>query len=95
MIDRDKTRAEIETRLTRLGETINTLRQKAGQQENKFEQPMNRSLDAIDSKREEVRHSLQEMETLDEEIYASTVEKLRSHLDDIDGSLRQALSHFK
>lgn len=95
MIDREKTRAEIEARLTRLGETINTLRQKAVERQAKFDQPLNQSLDAIDSKRDVVRQSLQEMDTLDEETYSSTIENLRHHLDDIDGSLRQALAHFK
>lgn len=34
--DREKTRAEIEARLTQLGETINTLRLKAEQQQEKY-----------------------------------------------------------
>lgn len=95
MDDREKTRTEIEARLTQLGETINTLRLKAEQRQDKLEAPLAQSLDAIESKREEVRSSLPQMETLDEETYTSTVERLRRHLDDIDGSLRKALAHFK
>ena len=95
MTDREKTRAEIEARLTQLGETINTLRLKAEERQDRFEAPLAQSLDAIESKREEVRGSLPQMETLDEESYRSTVERLKEHLDDIDGSLRQALAHFK
>ena len=94
-MDRDKTRSEIEARLTQLGETINTLRLKAEQQQDKFDTPFGPSLDAIEKKREEVRGSLPQIATLDEEAYAATVDKLRRHLDDIDGSLRQALAHFK
>jgi len=94
-MDRDKTRSEIEARLTQLGETINTLRLKAEQQQDKFEAPFGPSLDAIEQKREEVRGSLPQIATLDEETYTATVDKLRRHLDDIDDSLRQALAHFK
>lgn len=95
MTDREKTRAEIEARLTQLGETINTLRLKAEQRQDNLEAPLAQSLDAIESKREEVRSSLPQMQTLDEDSYTSTVERLNRHLDDIDGSLRKALAHFK
>ena len=95
MTDREKTRAEIEARLTQLGETINTLRLKAEERQDRFEAPLAQSLDAIESKREEVRGSLSQMESLDDKTYTSTADQLKQHLDDIDGSLREALAHFK
>jgi hypothetical protein len=94
MNDREKNRTEIEARLNRLGETINTLRMKAEQQQSATGVSLGPSLDAIEQKREEVRGSLPQMTDLDEATYAATVDKLRHHLDDIDSSLRQALAHF-
>lgn len=93
--DREKTRAEIEARLTKLGETINTLRLKAEQQQEKYAAPLGKSLDAIESKGSEVQNSLQETESMEEDAWSRTVDKLDRHLDDIDASLRKALAHFK
>ncbi|HSO20225.1 MAG TPA: hypothetical protein VLT88_12235 [Desulfosarcina sp.] len=95
MTDREKIRTEIEARLTQLGETINSLRLKAEQRQGHFQAPIGPSLDAIESKREEVHRSLSQMESLDDKTYTSTVDQLKQHLDDIDGSLREALAHFK
>jgi chromosome segregation ATPase len=94
MTDREKTAAEIEARLTQLGQTITTLRRKAEQQRDKYAAPLGESLDAIESKRREVQESLPSMKTLEEDAWSATVGKLSRHLDDIDASLRQALAHF-
>jgi hypothetical protein len=92
--ERERSRAEIEARLTQLGETINTLRVKAEEQKDKFDMPFGKSLDEIESKREEVRQNLEQIETLEDEQHASTIDKLGRYLEDIDDSLRKALSYF-
>ena len=56
--------------------------------------PLGKSLDEIESKREEVRQNLEQIETLEDERHASTIDKLGRYLDDIDESLRKALSYF-
>ena len=93
--DRDQTQAEIEARLSQLGQTITTLRMKAEQQQDKYAAPLGETLDAIEGKRDEVKGRLQEINALDEDAWSLTVAKLNSHLDDIDTGLRSALAHFK
>ena len=95
MSEMEKTRAEIEARLTRIGETVNTLRLKAEQQQDKHAGSLGKSLDAIENKRVEVQKSLQETSNFEERDWSAAVDRLSRHLDDIDASLRQALAYFK
>lgn len=95
MNDRAKTRAEIEARLTRMGQTINELRLKAEAQQDKFQAPLDESLSAIELKREEVQKSLQQIDTIEETEWPSTADKLKRYLDDIDAGLRKAIAYYK
>jgi hypothetical protein len=94
MTDKDMTRADIEARLDKLGQTITTLRLKAEQQQEKYAAPLGKTLDAIESKRGEVETRLPELDTLGDKSWSAAVAKLNSHLDDIDAGLRKALAHF-
>jgi hypothetical protein len=94
MTDKDMTQAEIEARLVKLGQTITTLRLKAEEQHKKYAVPLSKTLDAIESKRNEVENRLPELDTLDDQSRSSAVAQLNSHLDDIDDGLRKALAHF-
>jgi hypothetical protein len=94
MTDKDMTRADIEARLEKLGQTITTLRLKAEQQQAKYAVPLGSTLDAIESKRGEVEGRLQELDTLDDKAWTDAVAQLNSHLDDVDAGLRKALAHF-
>lgn len=94
MTDKDMTQADIEARLVKLGQTITTLRLKAEQQQEKYAVPLSKTLDAIESKRNEVENRLPELGALDDNSWSDAVSKLNSHLNDIDAGLRKALAHF-
>jgi len=94
MTDKDTTRADIEARLEKLGQTITTLRLKTEQQQDKYAAPLGKTLDAIESKRSEVEDRLHELDALDEKSWSDAVARLNTHLDDIDAGLRKALAHF-
>ena len=94
MTAKDMSRANIEARLAKLEQTVYRLRLKVEQQQEKFAVPLSKTLDAIESKRNEVENRLPELDKLDDHSWSAAVAKLNSHLDDIDVGLRKALAHF-
>jgi len=93
--DRETIQAQIEARLRRFGQTLDTLRVKTEQRRDKYDGTMKKSLTAIEAQHQKARERLQAMASLREDEWASAETEISGYLDDIDADLRQALAYYK
>jgi len=95
MTDREKTYAQIEARLSQFGQTLNTLRIKTEQRQDKFNGQMRQTLDDLEKQHEKARQRLQAMPSLANADWSSAETDVSNFLEDIDAGLRRALAYFK
>ena len=91
MDEKEKYRAEIETRMTKFNETINELRDKADKRK---DARTGFQMEGLLKKHEAARTKLKELKTSDENAWKRFQTELDDMLDDIDEDLREALAYF-
>ena len=95
MNDRDAIQTRIEARLKQFGETINTIRLKAEQQQDLLGQRVEEPLAAIEKRRDQVREQIDAMKDMNDDDWNAAKGSIDSYFDDIDDGLRKALAHFR
>ncbi|MGD9096989.1 MAG: hypothetical protein PVF97_02820 [Desulfobacterales bacterium] len=95
MNDRDAIQTRIEARLKQFGETINTIRLKAEQQQDLLGQRVEEPLAAIEKRRDQVREQIDAMKDMNDDDWNTAKGSIDSYFDDIDDGLHKALAHFR
>ena len=95
MNDRDAIQTRIEARLKQFGETINTIRLKAEQQQDLLGQRVAEPLAAIEKRRDQVREQIDAMKDMNDDDWNTAKGSIDSYFDDIDDGLHKALAHFR
>ena len=95
MNDRDAIQTRIEARLKQFGETINTIRLKANQQQDLLGQRVEEPLAAIEKRRDQVREQIDAMKDMNDDDWNTAKGSIDSYFDDIDDGLHKALAHFR
>ena len=92
---RDAIQTRIEARLKQFGETINTIRLKAEQQQDLLGQRVEEPLAAIEKRRDQVREQIDAMKDMNDDDWNTAKGSIDSYFDDIDDGLHKALAHFR
>ncbi len=92
MDEKEKYRIEMDTKITRLGDTLHEIKNEMERRKESFPETTIHS--AIENLRE-ASLKLREIETLDKGSLEQRKVELESLVDDIDNKARKAMAHFK
>ena len=88
-------RAEIETTLAQLSETINTLRQKAELHPGMAKGAGNKELDELERQMQDLRDVLDKLEKEPQEKHAALKEQIDAYTGDLNQTIRKAWAYYK